>query len=158
MSKAHTLRGAASSMLAPIFINGGLDAIRHPESKVKAAEAVTRPLSSTFDFVPDDPVVLIRVNGVVQVAAGTLLALGKLPRLASLVLAGSLVPTTYAGHQFWNEVDDEVRAAQQGQFLKNLAVLGGLLSVAIGRPTSQRTRSGRGPWQRFQPAPVQHTA
>jgi putative oxidoreductase len=154
MSKTHTPRRSASSMLAPIFINGGLDAIRHPESKVKAAEAVTRPLSSTFDFVPDDPVVLVRVNGMVQVAAGTLLALGKLPRLASLVLAGSLVPTTYAGHQFWNEVDDENRATQQTQFLKNLAVLGGLLSVAIGRRASQQTRSGLGPWQRFQPAPV----
>jgi hypothetical protein len=65
-------RRSASSLLAPIFINGGLDAIRNPESKVKAAEAVTRPLSLAFDFVPDDPVVLVRANGAVQVAAGTL--------------------------------------------------------------------------------------
>ena len=64
--------------------------------------------------------VLVRANGVIQVTAGTLLALGKLPRLAALVPAGSLVPTTYAGHQFWNEVDDEDRAKQQIQFLKNL--------------------------------------
>ena len=41
------------------------------------------------------------------------------------------MPTTYAGHAFWNEVDDEDRNRQQIQFLKNLAVLGGLLSVAL---------------------------
>ena len=145
MQTMQSPRRSASSLLAPIFINGGLDAIRHPESKVKAAEAVTRPLSSAFDFVPDDPVVLVRANGAVQVTAGTLLALGKLPRLAALVLAGSLVPTTYAGHAFWNEVDDEVRARQQIQFLKNLAVLGGLLTVAVSRGFSHKTRSGPGP-------------
>jgi putative oxidoreductase len=89
-------------------------------------------------------VVLVRANGAVQVAAGTLLALGKSPRLAALVLAGSLVPTTYAGHAFWNEVDDEDRARQQIQFLKNLAVLGGLLTVAVSRGSSHKTRSGPG--------------
>jgi putative oxidoreductase len=145
-------RRTAGSLMAPIFINGGLDAIRNPESKVKAAEAVIRPLSSVFDFVPDDPVVVVRVNGAIQVAAGTLLALGRAPRLAALVLAGSLAPTTYAGHRFWNEIDDEDRVQQQIHFLKNLAVFGGLLAVAFGRGAGRHTTSVSGTLRRFRRA------
>ena len=43
----------------------------------------------------------VRINGGVQVAAGALLTLNKLPRLAALALAATLVPTTAAGHRFW---------------------------------------------------------
>ena len=64
-------------------------------------------------------------------------ALGKLPRLASAVLAATLVPTTVAAHSFWQEQDPEVRAKQKVQFLKNLGLLGGLLLAAVdteGKP------------------------
>jgi hypothetical protein len=72
-----------------------------------------------------------------MVGAGSLLALGKFPRLASTVLAASLVPTTVAAHSFWQEQDPEVRAKQKVQFLKNLGLLGGLLLAAVdteGKP------------------------
>ena len=72
-----------------------------------------------------------------MVGAGSLLALGKLPRLASTVLAATLVPTTVAAHSFWQEQDPEVRAKQKVQFLKNLGLLGGLLLAAVdteGKP------------------------
>ena len=42
-------------------------------------------------------------------AGGALLATGRMPRLASTLLAGALVPTTYAGHPFWKETDPERR-------------------------------------------------
>jgi len=32
-----------------------------------------------------------------------------------------------AGHAFWKEEDPKMRARQQGQFLKNLGLIGGLL-------------------------------
>jgi uncharacterized membrane protein YphA (DoxX/SURF4 family) len=57
-----------------------------------------------------------------------------MPRVAALVLAGSLVPTTLAGHRFWEEDDPKTRAAQQLQFLKNTSMLGGLLmTVSVRR-------------------------
>jgi putative oxidoreductase len=121
---------AARPLLASVFISSGLDAFRHPEGKVKAAEAVTRPLTARFDALPDDTVALVRFNAGVQVAAGTLLALGKFRRLAALALIGSIIPTTYAGHRFWEEVDDEKKAQQQIHFLKNLGLLGGLILAA----------------------------
>ena len=128
----------AGSLLAPMFIRGGCDAFQNPESKVKAAEAVTRAVSERFSFVPDDPAVLVRVNGAVQVGAGVLPATGPFRRLAALLLIGSLIPTTYAGHAFWKEVDEQKRVQQQLHFLKNTAVLGGLVLMAVGRRSKTR--------------------
>jgi uncharacterized membrane protein YphA (DoxX/SURF4 family) len=80
----------------------------------------------------------VQVNAAAQVAGGILLALGWFPRLAAILLAGSLVPTTLAGHRFW-EIDDPAdRARQRNQFLKNLGLLGGLILAAVdteGRPS-----------------------
>jgi uncharacterized membrane protein YphA (DoxX/SURF4 family) len=128
-----------------MFIVGGLDALRNPESKVKAADAVVGPLQRRFPALPDDPAALVRVNGAVQVVAGSLLATGKLPRLAALALIGSIVPTTYAGHRFWEEADDATRAQQRIHFLKNMGLLGGLiLAVADQGPgPSLGRRAGR---------------
>ena len=46
------------------------------------------------------------------------------------MLVASVIPTTYAGHRFWEEVDDETRAQQHVHFLKNLGLLGGLILAA----------------------------
>ena len=72
-----------------------------------------------------------------MLAGGALLATGRVPRLASTLLAGSLVPTTIAGHPFWRETDPVKKQQQRVQFLKNLGLLGGLLLAAVdteGKP------------------------
>ncbi len=68
-----------------------------------------------------------RLNGLATVAGGTALALGVQPKLAALELIGSLIPTTIAGHAFWEEEDAGARRMQETQFLKNLGLIGGLL-------------------------------
>jgi uncharacterized membrane protein YphA (DoxX/SURF4 family) len=114
-----------------MFVSGGLDAIRNPESKVERAEAVTQTLTNHVPGLPDT-VTLIKWNGMAQVAAGGLLAIGKFRRLAAVVLIGSIIPTTYAGHRFWEETDDAARAQQRVHFLKNLGLLvGGLILAAF---------------------------
>ena len=53
-------------------------------------------------------------------------------------LIGTLVPTTYAGHRFWEETDDAARAQQRIHFLKNLGLLGGLILCLVdteGKPS-----------------------
>ncbi len=87
--------------------------------------------------VPTDPATLVRINGGAQVLAGLALATGRVPRLSALVLAGSLVPTTYAGHPFWEEKDKATRSAQRIQFFKNVSMMGGLLLAGVdteGKP------------------------
>jgi putative oxidoreductase len=120
----------ARPLLASMFIAGGLDSLQHPESKVKAAARVTGPLSERVPALPDDTATVVRINGAVQVVAGSLLATGILSRLSAFVLAGSLLPTTLAGHPFWEELDEGTRTQQRVHFLKNLGLLGGLVLAA----------------------------
>jgi putative oxidoreductase len=124
-------RRIARPLLASMFVSGGLDAIRNPESKVKRAEAVTQTLTNQVPGLPKDTVTLIKWNGMAQVAAGALLAIGKFRRPAAVVLIGSIIPTTYAGHRFWEETDDAARAQQRVHFFKNLGLLGGLILAAF---------------------------
>jgi uncharacterized membrane protein YphA (DoxX/SURF4 family) len=125
-------RRIARPLLASIFIVGGLDALRNPTGKAKKARAVTEPLRERVPATSDlDTETLIRINGGVQVVGGILLAVGTLRRVACLALMGSIVPTTYAGHRFWEETDDVARAQQRMHFVKNLGLLGGLILAAV---------------------------
>lgn len=131
------VRRVARPLLSSIFVSGGLEALRHPAGKVPAAEGVAPPIARRLPYLPEDTETLVKVNAGVQVGAGALLALGRFPRLASALLAGSLVPTTLAGHRFWEETDPARRAAQRIHFYKNLGLLGGLMLAAVdteGRP------------------------
>ena len=54
------------------------------------------------------------------------------------------MPTTLAGHRFWEDSDPEKKFSNQAHFLKNAGLLGGLLIAAVdteGKPsTSWRVR------------------
>lgn len=132
------LRRAARPMLASVFVVGGLDAWANPAGRAVLAKPVTDAISSRVPALPEDAEQLVRINAAVQVVAGATLALGRFPRLSALLLAGSLIPTTAAGHRFWEETDAQSRSAQRIHFLKNLSALGGLLLAAAdteGRPS-----------------------
>ena len=118
----------ARPLLAGMFVYGGVDAFRNPAGKVPRAEKLAPDIVDVVG-IDADTEQLVQFNGAVQVGAGITLALGIFPRVSALLLAGSLVPTTLAGHRFWEEEDDAARAQQTIQFLKNAAMLGGLLLV-----------------------------
>jgi uncharacterized membrane protein YphA (DoxX/SURF4 family) len=117
-------------MLASIFIAEGLDSLLHPDTRAPAAEAVVRPLAERVPVVPDQVEQAVRLNGAVQLVAGSLLAIGRFPRLSAAALAASLIPTTYAGHRFWESNDKQESSQQKIHFLKNVSMLGGLLIAA----------------------------
>lgn len=137
------VRRIARPMLATIFIAGGVDALRNPKFEKQAAAPLIEKGQEVLpdevtQSVPTDPDTLVKVNAAVQIGGGLLLASGKAPRIASVALAGSLVPTTFAGHPFWEETDPEAKAAQRIHFLKNVSLLGGLLIAAVdteGKPS-----------------------
>jgi putative oxidoreductase len=124
------LRALARPMLASIFIVQGYDTLRWPEHVSGRAEKVVGPLKARVDALPDNTEQLVRINGGVQLVAGSLLAIGKFPRLSALALAATLVPTTLAGHPYWEAKDEQERKQQRVHFLKNLTMLGGLLIAA----------------------------
>jgi uncharacterized membrane protein YphA (DoxX/SURF4 family) len=135
------VRLAARPLLASMFVAGGVDALRNTEARAIAAKPVIDRLLPTLKKavpqLPENPVTLVRVNAAVQVAAALTLATGRMPRTSSAVLAGSLIPTTFAGHRFWEQDDPQAKAAQRVQFFKNCSMLGGLLLAAVdteGKP------------------------
>jgi uncharacterized membrane protein YphA (DoxX/SURF4 family) len=128
-------------MLASIFVVGPINTLRNSSGAAAKAEPVTDPLVRLAQRaglpIAQDPEKLVKINAGVQLAAGLCLATGRFPRLAAAVLATTLVPTTLAGHDFWNESDPAARRQQQVQLAKNLSLLGGLIIAAgdtDGRP------------------------
>ena len=126
------VRRIARPMLASTFIYGGIDALRHPEAKAPRAEKLDIPSKPGMDMLNITTTEqAVKVNAAVQVAGGVLLTLNKFPRLAALALAGSLVPTTAAGHRFWEESDPDQKIFHTTHFLKNVSMLGGLLIASV---------------------------
>lgn len=117
-------------MLASIFAIQGFDTLCRPERVAPLAEPVVRPLAERVPPVPGETEQAVRINGAIQLVAGSLLAVGRFPRLSALALAATLVPTTLAGHRFWEVEDKQERERQRIAFMKNLSMLGGLLIAA----------------------------
>ncbi|GAA1128799.1 DoxX family protein [Nocardioides aquiterrae] len=134
-------RMIARPMLASIFVVGAAAALKNTSGPAEKADPVTSrlvPLARKAGIpLPEDPETLVKLNAGVQIGAGLALATGRMPRLSAAVLAGSLIPTTAAGHRFWEADDDATRTQQRLHFFKNVALVGGLIIAAgdtEGRP------------------------
>jgi putative oxidoreductase len=131
------IRALARPLLAATFITGGIDTFRNPAPKVPAADKVVAPIVEAVPQLSSTEQV-VKLDAAVKVVAGSLFALGKFPRISAAALAASLIPTTAAGHRFWEESDPAKRKAQQLHFLKNAGIVGGLLLAAVdteGKPS-----------------------
>jgi putative oxidoreductase len=141
------VRSAARALLGSIFVVSGARILANPDPQVMPAKRVTdrvAPLMERVDpRLPTDARTLVRIKAGVDLVGGLLLASGHLTRPAAAALAAGLVPTTLAGHAFWQYPKPE-RQAHQIHFLKNLGLIGGLLLAAAdteGRP-GLRYRTG----------------
>jgi putative oxidoreductase len=133
------VRTVARALLAAVFIRSGVQAFTNPDKLADRAQPFTDKWAPTLDSVglPTDARTLVKLNGAVQAGGGVLLATNTLTRPAALALAGSLIPTTVAGHDFWSQDEPAQKASHQTQFFKNLGLLGGLLLAAVdteGKP------------------------
>lgn len=76
------------------------------------------------------PQVMVWLTIMVEIGGALLLILGWQTRRVAWVLAAFTVVATFLGHPIWND------PSQLNHFLKNLAVIGGLLFVAAIGPGS----------------------
>jgi uncharacterized membrane protein YphA (DoxX/SURF4 family) len=127
------LRPAARILTGSTYALLGFDAVRTPGGRVDTAAPLLAAIRKVAPL-PDDDEVVVRANAAVQVAGGVALVLGLAPRLSALALAGSLIPTTLAGHAYWTVEDPAARKQQRIQFHKNMALIGGLLFAALDEP------------------------
>jgi putative oxidoreductase len=78
---------------------------------------------------------LLAVLGVAAEILGPIaLILGVAPRLTALLLVGFTLIASLISHSFWTFADAAQAAQQQTQFLKNLAIIGGLLFYFVSGP------------------------
>lgn len=124
------LRAAGRAGLSAMFIAGGLNTFKAAgqmapmfEEKVKSwgLGSLQEQVGGTEN--------LIKASSGTMIGAGSMLALGVAPRLASIALLGALVPTTLAGHAFWEKDGDDAQD-QQIHFLKNVSMAGAVCSTS----------------------------
>lgn len=113
----------ARILLAAMFVMGGIGKI------TGYAGAAAYMASKGLPFIP----VLLPATILVELGAGVLLVLGLRARIAALLLAAFTIAASVIFHDFWN-LAGAARGAQQVLFMKNLAVLGGLLLLARHGP------------------------
>ncbi|MCV7284290.1 DoxX family protein [Mycolicibacterium wolinskyi] len=135
------IRRIARPMLSATFIARGVDALRRPKPAADAARPTLGALSMlpapVGPNVPTNAETVARVNGMVQVAGGLLLATGRLPRLTAAALALSVVPGSLGAHSFWKETDPQRAADERKAFLTDVSLIGGLIIAAAdtaGKP------------------------
>lgn len=71
---------------------------------------------------------------IIEIVGGLMLLVGWKARCAALLLALYLIPATAIFHDFWTDSDPAERMNQMQHFMKNAAIMGGLLVVAALGP------------------------
>ena len=104
--------------LAAIFLWSGYGKLVHMDGNIGYMKAFGVPA----------PELLIWPALLAELVGGSLLLVGWKARWAALALIVFTVPATFIFHAYWGVPADQVMNAQI-HFMKNLAVLGGLLTV-----------------------------
>lgn len=135
----NTLPLIGRLLLAYIFIMAGFSKIGGFDGTVGYIQSVGLPM----------PTVAALAAIAVELGGGLLLAVGYKARWAAAALAIFSVVTAVAFHNYWALPAEQVQM-QSIQFMKNLAIAGGLLYVvaygsgayALERATARNTRVG----------------
>jgi len=130
---------AGRAALGVLFLIAGIN-------KIAGFDAVSGWMAASG--VPAAGLMLV-LTIVIEVAGGLMLILGLQARLAALAIALFLIPVTLLFHAFWS-ADAASFQNQLTQFLKNVAIFGGMLLVieresvrtAVGPAAALAYRSG----------------
>lgn len=136
------VRRIARPLLSAAFIGQGIEALRD----VKPAAEIVQPTldglnslpDSVSDKVPDNAVTVAKINAAVQIGGGLLLATGRIPRVASALLAATVIPGNLGRHMFWEENDPVLKADKRRAFLTDVSLIGGLVLASAdtaGKPS-----------------------
>src|SRR4029077_5655850 len=117
-------------LLSAIFILSGLGKLPHFSSVAGMMGQVGIPLAT----------VALVITLFIEIGGGLMLLTGYKARYAALVIAVWLIPVTLVFHHFWG-----IPAAQQQDqmvnFLKKVAIMGGLLVLASASPETKSSKA-----------------
>lgn len=127
---------AGRALLALIFILSGWHKISGFDGTAAYMAAHGLPM----------PQVLLVLTILIELGGGLMLLLGWHARIAAAVIFLFLIPTTVIFHAFWavNPSDAMAMQNQMNNFLKNVAIMGGMLYVvAYGSGAYSLKRSSK---------------
>jgi putative oxidoreductase len=110
----------ARLLMALMFLIAGIDKLSNPAGTAGWIGSLGLPM----------PMLMTVAAGLVEVGAGLLLVLGWKARWAALALAVFTLAASLLFHSWWS-MPAEQQMTNQLFFLKNLAVIGGLLFVFV---------------------------
>jgi putative oxidoreductase len=76
----------------------------------------------------------------IEIGGGLMVLTGFKVRYAALVMAVWLIPVTLVFHHFWG-IPAEQQQDQMVNFLKNVAIMGGLLVLASASPATKSAKA-----------------
>ena len=106
-------------LLAALFIVSGIWKITHFPTTAAYFARIGMPMQEAFAVIAI----------VVELGGGILLAIGWRRKYLAWFLAGFVLVATALGHRFW-EAEPSRFFGEMNNFLKNLAIVGGLLLLA----------------------------
>jgi len=109
------------SLYAAIFIAGGISDFVQRGAMIAAARSAGVPLAD----------VAVPVAGIIILTGGLSVALGFHGRLGAVLLFVFLVTAALLMHRFWAAADPQAAANQLAHFMKNLALAGAALFIAV---------------------------
>jgi putative oxidoreductase len=134
--------GLARFLISAVFISSGVNKILHFretetyflntmaewQSNIGFSDWIQSSLAFMIAWAP----VMIMIAIALLLAGGFSILLGFKEKLGASLLIIFLVPTTILFHQFWF-VDGSLRELQIQHFLKNCAILGGLIMMLLNQ-------------------------
>jgi putative oxidoreductase len=111
---------SARSLIALIFVVSGIMKIFGWAQTIQYMTSKGMPA----------PEFLLFVATLLEIGCGLLIAFGRRVRISSGLLFLYLIPTTLIFHNFW-DLSGMEQQNQMGHFMKNLAIMGGLLCLFL---------------------------
>jgi uncharacterized membrane protein YphA (DoxX/SURF4 family) len=117
------------------FLYNGINHIQKRKSLAQYAEAKNVPLAEAA----------VTATGVALIAGGTSILLGVKPKIGAAAIAGFLAGVSPVMHDFWRVEDPERRMNEMINFTKNVALIGGALSLmGVDEPWPASVPIGQG--------------
>ncbi|KAA0595768.1 putative oxidoreductase [Azospirillum lipoferum] len=109
---------AARILLGAIFVQSGFGKLMALGGFIAGMESQGVPMAT----------IVAPIGALVEAFGGLAIVLGAWTRLAALLVAAFTVAATVIAHRYWDAAPDAMKM-QQIQFMKNLAIIGGFLSL-----------------------------
>ncbi|RBP66325.1 DoxX-like protein [Brevibacterium sanguinis] len=131
------IRFFARPMLAAGYISNGIDRLRHPESATATISPLLALARKNVD-IPVEASTLAKASGAAQVAAGSLLAIGRFPRTSATILVATYLLDTVGENIAAEKATSKAEKRERlERTLIRTSLLGGALLASVdtaGKP------------------------